>query len=310
MSELNEKLITLKQQLSKRNSLEKMRNSLEQRRADLEVKLSDLDAAMKKERRDVEKLEKGGVVSFFYSVTGKKEQKLEKERNEADEALKNYASVKKEYDAITENIGHYNTELDKFIERRLQLDKLLNEKKDQLKAAGADITEIERIGAMLGRYEKQLSEIDDALVTSEAARETSGAIVELLVSAEEAAKYDLQTSHSYGGLEKYDDLRSAQGLVSKLREQLKSVRSELVGIDLSADINVEISGFLHYADRRLDGLIMDKIVFDRIQGMLDDSRNIKQKLDAVVHRLRDRQEELETDVEDIRNDYELLLIEA
>ncbi len=310
MSELNEKLITLKQQLSKRNSLEKMRNSLEQRRADLEVKLSDLDAAMKKEQRDVEKLERGGVVSFFYSVTGKKEQKLEKERYEADEALKNYDSVKKEYDAITENIGHYNTELDKLIERRLQLDKLLNEKKDQLKAAGADMTEIERIGAMLGRYEKQLSEIDDALVTSEAARETSGAIVELLVSAEEAAKYDLQTSHRYGGLEKYDDLRSAQGLVSKLREQLKSVRSELVGIDLSADINVEISGFLHYADRRLDGLIMDKIVFDKIQGMLDDSRNIKQKLDAVVHRLRDRQEELETDVEDIRNDYEQLLIEA
>ncbi|MBQ8194629.1 MAG: hypothetical protein IJZ47_04605 [Oscillospiraceae bacterium] len=310
MSELNEKLITLKQQLSKRNSLEKMRNSLEQRRADLEVKLSDLDAAMKKEQRDVEKLESGGVVSFFYSVTGKKEQKLEKERNEADEALKNYDSVKKEYDAITENIGHYNTELDKLIERRLQLDKLLNEKKDQLKAAGADMTEIERIGAMLGRYEKQLSEIDDALVTSEAARETSGAIVELLVSAEEAAKYDLQTSHRYGGLEKYDDLRSAQGLVSKLREQLKSVRSELVGLDLSADINVEISGFLHYADRRLDGLIMDKIVFDKIQGMLDDSRNIKQKLDAVVHRLRDRQEELETDVEDIRNDYEQLLIEA
>ncbi len=310
MSELNEKLITLKQQLSKRNSLEKMRNSLEQRRADLEVKLSDLDAAMKKEQRDVEKLERGGVVSFFYSVTGKKEQKLEKERNEADEALKNYDSVKKEYDAITENIGHYNTELDKLIERRLQLDKLLNEKKDQLKAAGADMTEIERIGAMLGRYEKQLSEIDDALVTSEAARETSGAIVELLVSAEEAAKYDLQTSHRYGGLEKYDDLRSAQGLVFKLREQLKSVRSELVGLDLSADINVKISGFLHYADRRLDGLIMDKIVFDKIQGMLDDSRNIKQKLDAVVHRLRDRQEELETDVEDIRNDYEQLLIEA
>lgn len=310
MSELNEKLITLKQQLSKRNSLEKMRNSLEQRRADLEVKLSDLDAAMKKEQRDVEKLERGGVVSFFYSVTGKKEQKLEKERNEADEALKNYDSVKKEYDAITENIGHYNTELDKLIERRLQLDKLLNEKKDQLKAAGADMTEIERIGAMLGRYEKQLSEIDDALVTSEAARETSGAIVELLVSAEEAAKYDLQTSHRYGGLEKYDDLRSAQGLVFKLREQLKSVRSELVGLDLSADINVEISGFLHYADRRLDGLIMDKIVFDKIQGMLDDSRKIKQKMDAVVHRLRDRQEELETDVEDIRNDYEQLLIEA
>ncbi len=309
MTELNEQLLALKQQLSKRKSMELRLNSLEQRRIELKKKLTLLSEVKNKEQVDVERLEKGGIVSFLYSITGKKEQKLELERQEAATAKKEYDAVRVEYDALLENIDHYKADLERLSERRAELDELLNRKKEHLRAAGADMTEIDRIGAMLKRYENQLVEIDEALILSEEAHETAKELVATLQDALDGAVYDLQTAHQHGGSGKYECLDSAKVLVDRLQVQLKNVRSELVGVDSSSNLNVEIGEFTRYIDRAYDGLLIDKLVLDKIRGMYTDAKSVREKLDAVVHRLRERQDEFNVDIDEIRNDYERLIIE-
>ncbi len=311
MTELNEQLATLRQQLSRRKNILQRLASLEQRKIELTRKMSTLASAKNKEQADVERLEKGGIASFFYSVTGKKEQKLEKERQEAAAAEKEYNTVRSEYDALVENIAHYTADLENLTARRAELDELLSRKTEALRAAGADVSEIDRIGAMLGRYEKQLVETDEALVPSEEAHATAKALVETLSSAVDGAVYDLQTAHRRGGEGKYECLDVAAGLLSELNVQLKKVRSELVGVDVSCDLNVEIGAFLRFFDdNRTDSILADKLVLDKIRAMHNDALSVREKLDAVVNRLREKQDELTTDIDDIRSDYESLIIEA
>lgn len=79
--------------------------------ADLQVKQKELDTKEKElserkqaEQKDVDRLEKGGITSFFYSIVGKKEERLVKERAEALEALQQYEETFLELEGVSRNI--------------------------------------------------------------------------------------------------------------------------------------------------------------------------------------------------------------
>ena len=141
MAYTDEQLIELRKKLSGRENLNKTIRTLLLKKEEIEKRLKPLEEAKIKEHSDVEKLEKGGIKSFFYSITGQKVEKLNKEKDEAYEADKKYEAVYKEYSALCDNLNFYIAEIKKLDEYEKTLDCFINEKKLAMKKSGHPLTE-------------------------------------------------------------------------------------------------------------------------------------------------------------------------
>lgn len=121
--------------------------------ADLQVKQKELDTKVKElaerkqaEQKDVDRLEKGGITSFFYSIAGKKEEKLIKERAEALDALQQYEEAFLELEGVRRSIELKVTELATLDGYEEKFEKLLQGKRRLLenKTSEAEILATEK----------------------------------------------------------------------------------------------------------------------------------------------------------------------
>ena len=65
-------------------------------------------------------------------------------------------------------------------------------------------------------------------------------------------------------LAKHSRLDDAQESVEYLQSQLRAFRTELADVTISADFQVNIDGFLRFADYVFDGIFADWAVLDRL----------------------------------------------
>ena len=82
-SELNKKLDEAQQKIYRLNKIDSILKELRNDETELNQKVSELKKVLDKENLDVEKLNKKNIVSIFYSVTGKLEEKKCEEQREA-----------------------------------------------------------------------------------------------------------------------------------------------------------------------------------------------------------------------------------
>ena len=77
-SELNKKLEEVQQKVYRLNKIDSILAELRNDASELRQKVYELKAILDKENLDVEKLDNTNVVSIFYSIIGKLEDKKEK----------------------------------------------------------------------------------------------------------------------------------------------------------------------------------------------------------------------------------------
>ena len=75
----------LQRRAARRAQVQAQLRELETQRSALEARIEELAVVLHDERADVERLEAGGLTAFFYSLLGKGEEKLDKERREAED---------------------------------------------------------------------------------------------------------------------------------------------------------------------------------------------------------------------------------
>lgn len=306
MTYTDEELQTLKEQLGNKSSVEKNLNTMKRKLKEVEVRLESLKLAMDKEQADVDNLEKASFTSFFYSLTGKKVEKLNQERDEAYEALTKYEAVKKEYDAVCENIAWSEERLEKMNEWETEFNNAIDEKIEVLKEAGNPaIDEIKRFEAMLVKIAGKLKELGEAINACDEARTTAAMLVEALEEAEERARYDMTTGDAHytgrNDRSKHSRLDMAQDYIGKLQTQIGRMNTELADVSLPADMRAEISGFERFADRFFDCFVIDLVVLDKIRKSLEQAREAKEKVNALYYRLTTQLEELKVDRKDIKD---------
>ena len=86
----------LQRRAARRAQVQAQLRELETQRSALEARVEELAVVLHDERADVERLEAGGLTAFFYSLLGKGEEKLDKERREAAAAALKYESAARE----------------------------------------------------------------------------------------------------------------------------------------------------------------------------------------------------------------------
>lgn len=95
--------------------------------------------------------------------------------------------------------------------------------------------------------------------------------------------------------------------VNVLSQRIRTFKTELVDIDFHEDIQVQIDGFLRFADYFWDGIFSDWMV----QGKIHDSQNqvsqVMGKVDSIIMKLQNMSQEVEQKLEAEKSGLERLV---
>ena len=302
MSVYDEKLEKLQRDAARKRRLESMLGELRAQRSELEARVSELEAIKLQEQEDVERLESGGITALFYSLVGKGEEKMTKERREAAAAALKYESAARELDSVMSDIAGCESELAGLSGCEQEYEETLQAKSREVKASGgaeaAKLLELEaQAAACVGRKKEILEAIaagSEALVTAEE-------ILDDLDSAGSWATWDVFGGGIIADIAKHSHLDEAQYAVERLQSQLRRFKTELADVGgIGADVRVNVEGFLRFADYFFDGIFVDFAVMDHISNSAEQVQAVHARISDVLERLHAMLSRTETELNETR----------
>lgn len=287
MTYYDDSLKSLQQQKARKAHLEVVLKDLCIQREELRKKVSILLNAKENEQTDVDRLEKSSLTAFFYSVVGKKEEKLDKERQEAYEAAVKYDSAACELKAVEDDIKCYEDELAGLKGCEEKFARALDEKAQAVKNTDSlQAAEIIKLEEELIALENKKKEILEAISAAQEAKKTADKVLSELNTAEGWGTFDLLGGGVLSDIAKHNSIDKAQRLVEQLQIQLRRFKTELSDVAVYADMQVSIDGFLRFADYFFDGLFADWAVLDKIEKSKQQVEKTKEQIGEVVNTLK------------------------
>ena len=311
MTYYDEQLQQLQQQIARSNQLESMINELRGQKCALSEQVRALEAIKLEEQADVDRLEGRSLAAFFYNVVGKMDERLNKERREAYAARVKYDAAARELEGIESDLCRYESELAGLQGCAHRYETVLKEKAGAIKAAGGangeEILRLEERGAFL---ESQKKELWEAISAGSAALSTTRQVLSSLDSAEGWGTWDLFGGGLVADLAKHSHLDEAQSSIEHLQSQLRRFKTELADVTIQADMQVNVDGFLRFADYFFDGLFVDWAVMDRISQSQDQVQSTKSQIESVLSRLDSMMNVVEQEQIQVKNRLNALVLSA
>lgn len=298
MAYYEEQLQRLQQQIVQKRREESKLKELNEQLKVLRTRVSEFQKNKLEQQADVDQLEGHSLAAFFYAMIGKKEERLDKEREEAYAAKVKYDVAARELSAIEEDILRSEAEINRLKGSEQQYERMLRDKAEEIKNTGSDeAEEIFQAEERIAYIENQLKEINEALVAGEKALSITNRVLSNLDSAEGWGTWDLLGGGMISGMAKHSHLDEAQKLVEDLQVQLRRFKTELTDVTIDADIQVSIDGFLHFADYFFDGLFADWAVLDKINQSQTKVKDTKVQIERVLYHLKSISSSSKTEME-------------
>ena len=311
MTYYDEKLQQLQEQMARSKQLEAMITELRNQRDSLTAQVRELESIKLEEQADVDRLEGRSLAAFFYNVIGKMDEQLDKERQEAYAARVKYDAAARELEGVEADLRRYESELSALRGCEHRYDEVLKEKADAIKAAGGsngeEILKLEERNAFL---ESQKKELQEAISAGNAALSTTQQVLSSLDSAEGWGTWDLFGGGLVADLAKHSHLDEAQGAIEQLQSQLRRFKTELADVTIQTDMQVNVDGFLRFADYFFDGLFADWAVLDKINQSQSQVQNTKSQIASVLSRLDSMMRTLEQEQVQIKSKLDTLVRDA
>ena len=311
MTYYDEKLQQLQEQMARSKQLEAMIKELRNQRDSLTAQVRELESIKLEEQADVDRLEGRSLAAFFYNVIGKMDEQLDKERQEAYAARVKYDAAARELEGVEADLRRYESELSALRGCEHRYDEVLKEKADAIKAAGGsngeEILKLEERNAFL---ESQKKELQEAISAGNAALSTTQQVLSSLDSAEGWGTGELFGGGLVADLAKHSHKEEAQGAIDQLPSQLRRFKTELADVTIQADMQVNVDGFLRFADYFFDGLFADWAVLDKINQSQSQVQNTKSQIASVLSRLDSMMRTLEQEQVQIKSKLDTLVRDA
>lgn len=311
MAYTDDQLVELRKKLSGRDNLNKTIQTLLLKKGEIEKRLKPLEQSRDKERSDVEKLEKGGVKSFFYSLIGQKVERLNKEKDEAYEADKKYEAVYKEYSALCDTLEFYLNELKELNECDRTFDMLIGEKKLAMKKAGHPLMEeIEREEKLLIRIAGQIQDIEQLISDVGEAKEIATELSDETETVYEYAVRDTKVNQRPYDRIKNRHINEVQRLAEILNRKLSLLSRQLSAIDEATyDVKVEISKSIRLLDR-IDFPFASFAMLGTIENVLEKAKEAEEQITSLEFRLKELSDEKLTDYTEVKQRLDDMVIDA
>ncbi len=304
-------LKALWEQVAEKKVVDAKYQELQAQRKTVAQRVRQLEKVKQSEQADVDRLERGSLAAFFYQVVGRMDEKLDKEQQEAYAARVRYDAAARELASIDADLARLEARLKGLsgCEQRYQdaLMERFREIKETNSPAAQELMESE---SRVVELKLRRREIREAVQAGNTALKQAGAVLESLDSARGWSTMDLVGGGIWSDLAKYDHLDEAQEQVEQLQVDLRRFKTELADVEINADIQVTIEGFLRFADFFFDNLFTDWEVRDRIDQSIDQVRDTKRQIQRVLDKLERMEGSIKAQLEDETEKQEQIALHA
>lgn len=297
MTQYNERLAELRQQMASKNHLEQLIRKLKKQRQELSDKVYDLEQIMEKEQSDVAKLEHRSLTAFYYTILGKKDSMLDKEQQEAYTARVKYDTALSELNAVDNDIQKIEAELRSAIKSEQLYQQVLQQKADYLKTSDSEDAEaILQFETHLTQLTSHQTELKEAISAGNTALHTVEQVLSLLDEADGLSTWDMLGGGVLVDMAKHDTLDKAQDLIEDLQVQLRRFHTELADVSVQNETQVNIDGFTRFADYFFDGLFADWTVKDQISRSQQQVLQTRNQIATLINQLTTMQNNTEQEM--------------
>ena len=305
-------LFELQQKVARKPSLEAKLRELQNQRREYDREVISLRVAFRKEQEDVEKLEGRSLANYFFQVVGKLDEKLDQERKEAYAAKVKLDAAERELAGIESDISEIRQQITDVLVAEARYKEALERKQRQLKESGTLFADqILSLEDRISTLQAQKQEITEAISAGISARSTADRILSELKDADDWNTWDMFAG---GGIithmAKHSHLDSAQDLVSELQSKLRRFKTELADIQITANMQVNVDGFLRFADYFFDGLFADWAVGDRINQSMNSVSSTKSQISRTLDKLSSMEKAADSEISRLKLQLEDLVVKA
>jgi tetratricopeptide (TPR) repeat protein len=281
-----DELFQLKEKTEEKKRNESQLNKALQDYRETKTKLAGLTTQLKKELKDVQQLEDGGIAALFYSVLGNKVEKLDKERQEYLAAKLKYENCKNEQEQLEIEIARLKSKIVELGEADTKYKKRL-EKKSALLKINQD-NKFVKYEHLIETCLLQKNELNEAIDAGEKALNGLRLAIQSLRKAKNWGIYDMVGGGLLATAIKHSNIDEAKSLILDVQVWLKKFKRELsdVGFVTSNGLSVQLDSFSTFADYFFDNLIFDWVVQDKINRSLEGCESICKQVLQLVTQLR------------------------
>lgn len=311
MAYYDDQLKQLQAQIARSRQLNSIIQELRHQQDILTTQVHELEKIKLDEQADVDRLEGRSLAAFFYQVVGKLDEKLDQERKEAYAARVKLDATMGELVTVERDLYRCEAELAGLqgCERRYEV--LLQEKAAAIRdAGGAAAEKMLQLEEQLVFLSGQQRELQEAISAGNAALRTAQQVLSSLSSAESWSTWDLFGGGMLTDLAKHSHLDSAQRDIEYLQSQLRYFKTELADVRIDVNLQIQVDGFLRFADYFFDNLFTDWAVMDKIHRSQNQVQQTTSQIEQVLSRLYTMRHNLEDQQEHIKEELDTLVRNA
>ncbi|RDW18652.1 hypothetical protein CWR48_10015 [Oceanobacillus arenosus] len=286
LDNLNIELAQIKGKLSQK---QKWEMQLADYRKDF-INVKDTIAAIEKqlsaEMKDVKKLEGISFSSLFQTFFGSKEEKLTKEKQEVIAVQLQLKKLEKTKSELIQSIEQLEQRIENTGNIEIEYEQLMVRKEELIKNSNSASSEkLFELTEQADEVRITLKELNEAIAAGNIAKRKLGDAVSSLESASGWGTFDLLGGGAIAGMVKYSHIDEATDRIHEAQSGMRHFQKELLDVDETADLEIEISGLLKFADFFFDDIISDWMVQGRIEDSLTQVRNQLVNVERIIHKL-------------------------
>jgi len=303
LKQLNERLAALKLELRHKENwehqVETLSRELEQQR-----KLKDQWAKrLKQEQRDVERLEGISLGALFYSLIGKKAEKLSTEEAEMlqaklkyEEAADTVAELEREIADLHQKLINLRHIEDEFAQAILEKKLLIDRLNPSLAETLHELTEQEE------EARANVKELQEAIAAGHTVMDSLGRAEELLKKAKDWGTFDMLGGGILSTAMKHTRIDEARSAIHEAQRDLRRFQTELLDVRRDVNIEIDVGGFLGLADYFFDNLVIDWMVQGRITKAIQELEVKTSHISQLLKRLEEEREYTEERIQELQRE--------
>lgn len=304
---MKDKIVELKHQLAKIESLKDYQLELEARYEEMSQKLEVAMQIAEKEQQDVEKLQHISLASLAAWFAKDKEERIVKEEQEAVKAAILVSQLQQDLEVV-------NAELVKCEETIAQEDALraaLEELQKQEALQGEHGKEAAELYRQLEQEQLLEKELQEAIAASYVVTDKLRSAVSEMSSASDWGIMDIAGGGMMTSLIKQSHVKEASQTIAQLQQDLLRLQKEVKDVHSIAIAPIEMEDWLSTADIFFDNFIFDFMAYSKIKKSYEQLKAGLETITALQDQLLtekceclERQNALKTKIQGLFNEME------
>ena len=298
MSELQR---NLKEKIEELESIRKVRvhiSQLQNRLSSEANALVAMEKTLEKEQKDVETMEKEGLMTMFHKFLGDREDKLDKERQEYLKASLKYNELYKSVELIRFELDLLSKKEQNLQNVERQVEVLMKQREEEIMTIHPQIAlQLTGINQQADKLHKFLLEIEEALRAGEQALDFVRKTENYLTQARQLGQVDMWGSRNIrSGTFKHQAMDQAREMAYQSKHALIRFGNELKDVynNLRLDIKMDIEEFGRFMDVFFDNLLSDWLVQQKIMKSLANVSATRQQVEDLMQQLNQEKDTVKT----------------